>query len=145
MNTHRDQDSLLAELIKLGFDQARGTGNMNTYRDHDNTIAGLKATYGQHKTYSLRRGELRERVQDLVLHHGLAENHSKGGYVQCTPSIGFGWSVWEHGNAAVMLYRDGGMGWDRVMLMGRDKTTLAELRDTGIILGLVRLRDRVAA
>ena len=114
-----------------------------TYKDHDNAIATLKATYGRHKTYTLRRDELRERVYELVQRHGLVENHSMGGDVQCTPSIGFGWSVWEHGDAAVMLYEDGGMGWDTVMLMGRNKSTLEELRQTGIELGLVRLRDRV--
>ena len=111
-----------------------------TYKDYDNTVAGLKAEYGKHKSYSLRRGELRERVRELAQTHTLAEDDSKGGWVQCTASIGFGWSVYEAGDKAVMLYMDGGMGWDTVMLMGKDRAALAALRATGIELGVVKLR-----
>ena len=111
-----------------------------TYKDYDNTVAGLKAEYGKHKSYVLRRDDAREKVAQLAQTHALAEDDGKGGYVQCTASIGFGWSVYEAGDKAVMLYRDGGMGWDKVLLLGKDRAALAALRATGIELGLVRLR-----
>lgn len=111
-----------------------------TRDDYSATVTALKATYGYHKTYTLRRDGQRRRVQELAQRHGLAENDHKGGYVLCTPSISYGWSVWEHGDEAVLLYRDGGMGWDRVILLGRDRAALAALRQTGIALGLVSLR-----
>ena len=113
---------------------------MQTYSDYDNAVAALKAQYGKHKTYSLRRGEMRGRVCELAEAHGLAENETRGGYVHCTASIGFGWSIYEAGDKAVMLYRDGGMGWDTVTLLGKDKHALEALRQTGIGLGLVKLR-----
>jgi hypothetical protein len=115
-------------------------GEKLTVDDYDGTVAALKADYVRHKTYTLRRGEWREDVKLLAGLHGLLENKGKGGWVQCTASIGFGWSVYEAGDKAVLLYRDGGMGWDRVTLMGRDKRTLEELRKDGIELGLVKLR-----
>jgi hypothetical protein len=111
-----------------------------TYKDYDNTVVALKAEYGKHKSYVLRRDNAREQVALLAQQHGLAENDCKGGYVQCTATIGFGWSVYEEGDKAVLLYRDGGMGWDKVVLMGKDRATLAALRQTGVELGLVKLR-----
>ena len=111
-----------------------------TYSDYDNTVAAIKAQYSKHKSYNIRRGERREDVKKLARMHGLVENEGKGGYVQCTVSIGFGWSIYEAGDKAVMLYRDGGMGWDTVMLLGKDKKALEELRQTGIEMRLVKLR-----
>lgn len=111
-----------------------------TYVDYNNEVAALKAEYNKHKTYSLQRGWLRGRVQELAQAHGLAENENKGGYVFCTASIGYGWSIYEAGDKAVMLYMDGGMGWDTVTLLGKDKHALEALRQTGIALGLVKLR-----
>jgi hypothetical protein len=108
--------------------------------DYDSAVAALKAEYGKHKTYSLRRGQQREAVRQLAETHGLTENRSKGGYVQCTASICYGWSVYEADDKAVLMYRDGGMGWDTVTLLGKDKHVLEALRQTGIKLGLVRLR-----
>ena len=111
-----------------------------TYKDYDNTVAALKAEYGKHKSYVLRRDGQREAVAQLAQAHALAENNDKGGYVQCTASIGFGWSVYEDGSKAVLLYRDGGMGWDKVTLLGKDKHVLEDLRQAGLGLGLVKLR-----
>ena len=113
---------------------------------YSETVAALKAEYSKHKTYNLRRGEQREVVQQLAKMHGLTENEAQSGYVQCTASISYGWSVHAAGDKAVMIYRDSGMGWDTVMLMGRNNAALEELRQTGIATGLVKLRGkRVAA
>jgi hypothetical protein len=116
------------------------SNNASTYQDYSTLVANLKASFPRHKTYSLRRGERRDAVQQLAQAHGLAENTSKGGWVQCTPSIHFGWSVYEQGDKVVFLYRDGGMGWDTVMLMGKDRAGLETLRQTGLGLGLVKAR-----
>ena len=64
----------------------------------------------------------------------------KSGYVQCTSSIGYGWSVYEAGDKAVLMYMDGGMGWDTVTMLGKNKQALEEMRQTGIALGMVKLR-----
>ena len=111
-----------------------------TYKDYDALVANLKAAFPRHKSYSLRRGDQRTKVQQLAEQHGLAENLDKGGWVQCTPSIYFSWSIYEEGSKVVFLYQDGGMGWDKVMLMGKDKAGLEGLRKTGIEMGLVKLR-----
>jgi hypothetical protein len=108
--------------------------------DYSTAVAELKAEYGKHKTYSLRRDEQRELVQQLAQAHGLAENKGKSGYVQCTSSIGYGWSVYEAGDKAVLMYMDGGMGWDTVTMLGKNKQALEEMRQTGIALGMVKLR-----
>ena len=106
---------------------------------YGNTVAALKAGYGKHKTYNMQRnGD----VEQLVEEHGLVENKAQGGYVRCTASIGYGWSVYEAGDKAVLHYRDGGMGWDTVMLLGKDKAALEALRQTGIALGFVKLRKK---
>ena len=52
-----------------------------TYKDYDNTVAALKAEYGKHKSYVLRRDGQREAVAQLAQAHALAENNDKGGYV----------------------------------------------------------------
>ena len=70
------------------------------------------------------------------------EDGSKGGWVQCTPSIGYGWSVYQQGDKAVLHYRDGGMGWDTITLMGKDRAALETLRQRGIELGIVKLSKR---
>lgn len=111
-----------------------------TYQDYDRIVANLKEEFPRHKSYNLRRGEQWQLVQQIVDEQGLVEDASKGGWVQCTPSIGFGWSVYQQGDRAVFHYRDGGMGWDTVMLMGRDKKGLETLRQRGIELGIVKLR-----
>lgn len=43
-----------------------------TREDYSATVAALKATYGYHKTYPLRRDDQRQRVQELAQRHGLA-------------------------------------------------------------------------
>ena len=48
--------------------------------------------------------------------------------------------MYEDGSKAVLLYRDGGMGWDKVTLLGKDKHVLEDLRQAGLGLGLVKLR-----
>ena len=111
-----------------------------THKDYEAAVAALKAGYSKHKTYSVQRGCGGWMATDVVKAHALAESKGKGGWVQCTASIGYSWCVYEAGDKAVMLYMDGGMGWDTVMLMGKDKAALEELRQTGIALGLVRLR-----
>ena len=114
----------------------------STFADYDNTVAALKACYGKHKSYALRRDGQREAVEQLVQAHGLVEDGAQGGWVQCTASIGFGWSVYEAGDKAVLHYRDGGMGWDRMLLLARDRAAMAALRQTGLALGLVKARKK---
>lgn len=110
--------------------------------DYDKFMSELKAEFPRHKTYNLKRWLLRDAVHKLVDMHGLEMDKDMSGSVQCTPSIGYSWNVYRHGDNAVAFYADNGMGWDMVMLLSKSKAGLEELRQTGIKLGVVKLRAK---